>query len=192
MLAMARPNSAKPRIDAAAIDLFVRVGVDAATTKEIAAAAGVSEGAIYRHYRSKDELAISLFMGVHRRLSTLIAEAAASQRGIKAKAAAVVSAYCQVADEDWPLFSFHLLSIHRFLPFYQEDGRDPVSMVEAVVKRAMIETELPPADPRVLAAMAIGVIVQTAQNKVYGRIDGKLSAHAPLMTKAVQAVLFAR
>jgi len=189
---MARPNSAKPRIDAAAIDLFVRVGVDGATTKEIAAAAGVSEGAIYRHYRSKDELAINLFMGVHRRLSTLIAEAAASRKGIRAKAAAVVGAYCQVADEDWPLFSFHLLSIHRFLPYYQEDGRDPVSMVEAVVKRAMIETELPPADPRVLAAMAIGVIAQTAQNKVYGRIDGTLSAHAPLMTKAVQAVLFAR
>src|SRR5260221_9023020 len=189
---MTRPASAKPRIDQADIGLFVQMGVDAATTKEIAAAAGVSEGAIYRHYRSKDELAVSLFMGVHRRLSSLVEDAAATAPNIRAKAAAVVNAYCQVADENWPLFTFHLLSIHRFLPYYQEDGRDPVSVVENLLKRAMIGAEIPPADPRVLAAMAIGVIVQTAQNKAYGRIDSTMTAHAPLMTTAVQAILFAR
>ena len=48
-------------------------------------------------------------------------------------------------------------------------------------------------DPRVLAAMAIGVITQTAQNKVYGRLGSDpLSAHAGLMTAGVQALLFAR
>ena len=69
--------SAKQKIDEAAVRLFARDGFDAATTKQIALAAGVSEGAIYRHYRSKDELAISLFMGVHRRLSQMVAEAGA-------------------------------------------------------------------------------------------------------------------
>lgn len=189
---MTRANTTKPRIDEAAITLFTRVGVDGATTKEIAALAGVSEGAIYRHYRSKDELAISLFMGVHRRLSQLVAEAAADAKGVKAKAAAIVNAYCEVADENWPLFTFHLLSIHRFLPYYQEDGKDPVSVVEGILKRAMMDCEIPPADPRVVAAMAIGAIVQTAQNKAYNRIDGPMTAHAPLMTAAVQAILVAR
>jgi hypothetical protein len=98
-----------------------------------------------------------------------------------------------VADEDWLLFAFHLLQLHHFLPYYQEDGRDPVTMVEGLVKRAMMEAQLPPGDPRVIAAMAIGVITQTAQNKAYGRLgDDALSAHAPLMTAAVQAVLSAR
>jgi AcrR family transcriptional regulator len=189
---MTRANTTKPRIDDAAITLFTRVGVDGATTKEIAALAGVSEGAIYRHYKSKDELAISLFMGVHRRLSTLVAEAAAEAKGVDAKAAAIVGAYCQVADENWALFTFHLLTIHRFLPFYQEDGKDPVSVVEAILKRAMMDCEIEPADPRVIAAMAIGAIVQTAQNKAYNRIDGTMTTHAPLMTAAVQAILHAR
>ena len=104
-----------------------------------------------------------------------------------------MKAYCAVADEDWLLFSFHLLQLHHFLPYYQEDGRDPVTLVEDLIKQAMINAELPPGDPRVLAAMAIGVITQTAQNKAYGRLgDDALSAHAPLMTAAVQAVLFAR
>jgi AcrR family transcriptional regulator len=182
----------KARIDAAATQLFVHMGVDASTTKLIAKAAGISEGAIYRHYRSKDELALTLFMTVHRRLSELVEAAAAGEHGIRAKAHAIVNAYCQAADEDWPRFTFHLLSIHRFLPFYQEDGRDPVSMVEKVLKRAMIEAEIPPADPRVLASMAIGVIVQTAQNKAYGRFEAPMSTHAPLMGAAVEAILFAR
>jgi AcrR family transcriptional regulator len=184
--------SAKDRIDAAAIELFVREGVDAATTRKIAAVAGISEGAISRHYRSKDELALTLFMSAHRRLSQLVAEAAEGETTLKAKTAAIVRAYCQAADENWPLFTFHMLSLHRFLPFYQEDGKDPVSVVEALVKRAMMDAELPPADPRVLASMAIGVVVQTALNRAYGRFTEPLSAHAPLMSAAAQAVLYAR
>jgi hypothetical protein len=132
-------------------------------------------------------------MATHRRLSDLIAVNADASRGVHAKAAALVAAYCTVADEDWLLFSFHLLHLHHFLPYYQEDGQDPVTLVEGVIKRAMLATELPPGDPRVIAAMAIGVIAQTAQNKAYGRLgDDALSAHAPLMTAAVQAVLVAR
>lgn len=185
--------SAKPRIERAALEVFVRDGVDAATTRAIAAEAGVAEGSIYRHFKSKDELAISLFLGVHRRLSDLIVETAASAVGIKAKAAAIVGAYCQVADEDWLLFAFHLTQLHRFIPYYQEDGRDPVTVAEGIIKHAMMTAELPPADPRVVGAMAMGVITQTAQNKAYGRLgEDSLSAHAPIMTAAVQAVLFAR
>jgi AcrR family transcriptional regulator len=185
--------SAKPRIERAALEVFVSDGVDAATTKAIAAKAGVSEGAIYRHWKSKDELALGLFMATHRRLSDLIAQNAEASKGVHAKAAALVATYCTVADEDWLLFSFHLLHLHHFLPYYQEDGRDPVTLVETVIKQAMLTMELPPGDPRVIAAMAIGVIAQTAQNKAYGRLgDDALSAHAPLMTAAVQAVLVAR
>ncbi|MFO1012527.1 MAG: TetR/AcrR family transcriptional regulator [Caulobacteraceae bacterium] len=184
--------NAKPRIDAAAIELFTRVGVDAATTKELAALAGISEGAIYRHYKSKDELAISLFMGAHQRLSSLVEEAARSSENVRQQADAIVRAYCQAADEDWALFSFHTLTMHRFLPYYQEDGLDPVSMVEKVLKQAMITAQIPAADPAVLASMCIGVITQTAQNRIYRRFETPLSAHADLMSKGVQALLFAR
>jgi AcrR family transcriptional regulator len=185
--------SAKPRIERAALEIFVANGVDGSTTKLIAAKAGVSEGAIYRHWKSKDEMAVSLFMATHRRLSELISVNADMVTGVRAKAAAIVRAYCTVADEDWLLFSFHLLHLHHFLPYYQEDGRDPVTLVEDVIKHAMLGTELPPGDPRVIAAMAIGVITQTAQNKAYGRLgEDALSTHAPLMTAAVQAVLVAR
>lgn len=185
--------SAKPRIERAALEVFAVHGVDGATTKLIAARAQVSEGAIYRHWKSKDELAVGLFLAAHRRLSELIETEAGAVRGVAAKAEALVRAYCTAADEDWTLFSFHLLQLHHFLPYYQEDGLDPVTLVESIVKHAMLNMELPPADPRIVAAMAIGVITQTAQNRAYGRLgDDLLSVHAPLMTAAVLAVLKAR
>ena len=83
--------SAKPRIERAALEAFVIEGVDATTTKTIAAKAGVSEGAIYRHWKSKDELALGLFMNCHRRLSTLIEDEAEAVDGIKAKSADNIS-----------------------------------------------------------------------------------------------------
>jgi AcrR family transcriptional regulator len=183
----------KPRIERAALDVFVRDGFDAATTKLIAAEAQVSEGALYRHYRSKDDLAVSLFLGVHRRLGDLVASAAASAGDIREKAAAVVAAYAQVADEDWLLFAFHLLHIHRFLRHYQQDGRDPVSIVERLIAAAMLADELPLGDSRLIADMAIGAIFQVAASRAYGRLgDEGLTPHVPLMTAAVQAVLYAR
>ena len=184
--------SAKPRIDRAALEVFTSRGVDAATTREIAAAAGVSEGALYRHYKGKEELATALFLTLHRRLSTLILEAAAAEGDLPAKARAVVRAYCQVADEDWLLFSFHLLSLHRFLPAYQEDGNDPVSVTARIIKLAMAHDEIPDGDPELLAAMALGVVTQTAQNMAYGRLKGPLSARADILANAVVAVLTTR
>ena len=50
-----RPNKRKDLLDAT-IRVVARDGVARATTRAIAREAGVTEGAIYRHYRSKGEL----------------------------------------------------------------------------------------------------------------------------------------
>src|SRR4051812_33044302 len=134
--------SAKPRIERAALEAFVMDGVDATTTRTIAARAAVSEGAIYRHWKSKDELAVGLFMGCHRRLSTLIQDNSDAVQGISAKAQALFPAYCAAADKACLLFSFHLLQLHHFLPNNQEEGRARVPLVEDIIKRAMLEMQL--------------------------------------------------
>lgn len=45
----------------AAMRVFVRCGVDAATMQEIASEAGLSAGAIYRYFQGKEELTRSVF-----------------------------------------------------------------------------------------------------------------------------------
>jgi AcrR family transcriptional regulator len=67
---LAAPQQSQPRrrpaqrpaeiLDAAA-QVFARRGYDRATTKEIAAAAGVSEGTLYRYFENKKGILLALF-----------------------------------------------------------------------------------------------------------------------------------
>jgi AcrR family transcriptional regulator len=182
----------KHRIARAALDLFVQDGFDAATTRQIAARCGLSEGAIYRHYASKDDIARELFLSIHTQLTRLVPLAAADTTTIDQAVGAVINAYCKVADEDWTLYSFHLLQLHRFLGYWQDEDGDPVSAVATIIKTAIDTGQLPPGNPELLAGMALGIITQTAQNKAYGRISGSLTQLAPSFTIAILAVLRAR
>lgn len=182
----------KHRIARAALELFVQDGFDAATTRQIAARCGLSEGAIYRHYASKDDIARELFLSIHTRLTRLVPEAAASGGTIDKVVEAVISAYCQVADEDWTLYAFHLLQLHRFLGYWNDEDGDPVSAIAAIVSGAMASGELPPGNAELLAGMALGVVTQVAQNKAYGRIHKSLSSYTADFSKAALAVLRAR
>ncbi|MEL7490755.1 MAG: TetR/AcrR family transcriptional regulator [Pseudomonadota bacterium] len=184
----AAPGTTKARIERAALGLFVEKGVAGATTREIAGAAGVSEGALYRYFKSKEAIAQHLFAAIHEKLAGLVRNAGTSAEGVEAQAEAVIDAYCGAADEDWTLFTFHLLSIDHFLP--TPPGRDdPVSATEDIIAAAIDRGELPACDARILAAMALGVVLQPALHKAYGRLDAPLSAYADQFKSAIRAVL---
>ena len=53
----------------------------------------------------------------------------------------------------------------------------------------MKEGHIPKGDPALKAAMALGVVMQAGQNKIYNRLPGPLSQHAEAMANAVVAVL---
>lgn len=189
---------AKARIERATLTLFCARGVDAVTTREMAAASGVSEGALYRHYPSKESLAETMFFAIHARLAREVADAASGAKGIEAKARAIVAAYVRIADEDWTLFSYHLLTTHRFLPYADKTGREgapssiapnPVAIVEDVIAAAMAAKEIPPGDAALKAASALGVVLQAALHKIYGRVRGDLKTHEDALARAVIAVL---
>ena len=58
---MARPAVKKQIIEETAIRLFATQGLARTTTKDIAREASVAEGALYRHWPSKDAMAWALF-----------------------------------------------------------------------------------------------------------------------------------
>lgn len=184
-----RARNAKPKIERAALKLFVNDGVDAATTREIAETAGVSEGALYRHYKGKDELALSLFMSLHHRLSEMVIAAAIADGTMEDKVRGIVTAYCHLADDDWLLFSFHLVSINRFIPYDTKREDDPVTLTSRLIEALMASGEIPEGNAELLSAMALGVISQAGQNKIYGRLPGPFSQHIEAFTTAICAIL---
>src|SRR5580658_3867769 len=108
---VARP-SAKPtrdRIVAAATDLFSERSFDGATTREIAARAGVTQPLLNYHFRSKEELwqaaVDSLFVLLNRTLD----ERTAGLRGVDE----VTSAKLLV--REFVTFSAHYPQLHRII-----------------------------------------------------------------------------
>lgn len=187
-----RTRNARPKIEKAAVELFITEGIDAATTRQIAERAGVSEGALYRHYKGKEELAEALFMGIHDRMSHMLIEAALEGSDLESRVTAIVGAYCTLADEDWNLVCYHLLHMNRFLRQDIKREDDPVSLTEAMITDLMDNGHIPQGDAALLAAMSLGVITQTGQNKAFNRLEGPLSTHKHALATAIMAILKTR
>lgn len=185
----AKDGSTKAKIERAALHLFAEHGVDGVSTKQIAAAAGISEGAIYRHFSGKEELARLMMLAIHNRLTAMILAADESHDTLEEKIQFIVRHYCRIADDDWDLFQYHILHLHHFPRLADSPDASPIGASAALLQVAMDKGEIEPVDPFILSAMALGVVLQAAQAKVFGYITGPLSARTDLFTRRVLAVL---
>ena len=186
---MGKAEETKSRLERAALTLFVARGVAETTTKEIAMAASVAEGTIYRYFPSKEQLALDLFLRHHQGLAEALAEAQRPAKGLRAKVEAIVRCYCEWADRDWTLFAYHLLNQHSFLIQVPDGMANPVTVVRDVISQAMKAGEIPRRNVDLVAASAIGVVMQAATYKVYGRFTGDLSNHVRFFADAAWSVL---
>ena len=176
-------GTAKARIERAALVLFSQNGVDAVSTREIAGAAQVAEGSIYRHFKSKEVLAEALFEAIHSRLFDLVETALEDADNFEDAVTRVVGVYCEAADEDPALFEYHLIHMFRF-------GRpDPVSLIAQAIARAMESGDCPQGDPELKAATALGVVLQPAAHRMAGRIQGQMTARTSELARAALAAL---
>lgn len=188
----AKDGTTKAKIERAALHLFAEHGVDGVSTKQIAAAAGISEGAIYRHFSGKEELARSMMLAIHNRLTEMILAADEAHEALDDKIKFIVTHYCRIADEDWDLFQYHILHLHHFPRLSDTPLDSPMGAAAALLEKAMARDEIEPVDASILAAMSLGVVLQAAQAKVFGYITGPLSARTDLFTRRVLAVVQAK
>ncbi|HYD31343.1 MAG TPA: TetR/AcrR family transcriptional regulator [Azospirillaceae bacterium] len=168
----------------AAVALFAYKGVKATTIRDIARAAGVSEGALYRHWPSKEVLAAELFATEYTTLSQALRDAAGSGpaperlRRIIAHAFRLVEAAPESA-------RFLLLSQHDGLPLVPAGQETPVDVICAVVTDGIAEGSIVHADCEALAHVVIGAIMLTVQSHVYGRQTAPLTTLTDTIADAV-------
>lgn len=77
-------DATRERILAAALDLFSELSFDGATTREIAARAGVTQGLLNYHFSSKDELWRAAVDGLYAELGQALDSRAEGLRGVDA------------------------------------------------------------------------------------------------------------
>jgi len=176
----------KDNIKSAALTLFVANGVDGTGMREIAKAAGITEGAIYRHFAGKDELVWALFADSYVAYAEKLDTLHRAQTTMAAKIEAMVRGFCAFFDEDETLFRFLLLVQHGQLAKVTETMRTPVQVVEEVIKAGIKAGEVGYRDSAAATAAVFGIVLQTATFKIYGRLRGTMSARATALAQACQ------
>jgi AcrR family transcriptional regulator len=89
----AAPGDARGRLVAAAVEAFASKGFHGTTTRDIAAAAGMSPAALYVHHRSKEELLHRISRTGHDRVLALVREAVAGAADPEQQLLAVLHAF---------------------------------------------------------------------------------------------------
>ena len=181
---MPRALATKAKIETSALRLFAEKGVDQTTTRDIAAGAGISEGAIYRHFDSKDALVHELFLANYLRLAGELDDLQARETGLRQKLAAMVQAFCVLFEEDPDMFRFLLLVQHGELQKMPPEAKTPVRVLRNVIEDAIQRGEIPGQDPNVANALVFGIVLQPALFKVYGQIDEPMTALSARLSEA--------
>ena len=178
-----------PEVMRAALRLFVRKGIDGTTIKDIAKEAGVAEGALYRHFKSKDELAWNLF-SIH--LSQFTKELAAKIYPLPDAPSRIrkfVEESFAAYEEDPELYSYLILREHSELQKYAKNFEHPGHVVIKIVEDGQKSGEIRAGDPFVLGSMFVGGVIRVCVVKMYGNINGDLKKHAAEVADMVWAML---
>jgi AcrR family transcriptional regulator len=167
-----------PRVLRAAVELFVERGIDGTTIRDIAERAGVSEGALYRHFKSKDALAWNIFSTHLNEFSIELFGKVSQKSSIKDKIHAYILACFSAFEEDRDLFSYLIISEHRelrkFPASHMHAGHVALKMIEEGQSQGIIK----PMDKYLAASILVGSVIRTCVVRMYGNIDQDLRSLA--------------
>jgi AcrR family transcriptional regulator len=184
-----RSTGVRLKVETAAIALFAEKGVAGVSIGEIAAAAGVSQGALYRHYAGKDELARSLFGAAYFRTGAELDAIRDREPDFARRVTAMVAHFCALYDRDPALFRFMLIAQHGLLPEVGAGRRTPVDAIADSVADGVRDGAVSPVDPFAAAAAIIGIVLQTAVFHIYGLLRGPLTPRARGLAGAALAAV---
>ena len=179
-----RFTDTKERIERAAIALFVKKGVAETTVRDVAQAVDISEGALYRHFVGKDELVWELFERHYVAFAGRLQALADSQPTAREKLAAMIRGFIHAHDDDPTLFNFLLFVQHGQLSKLANHTPTPVTVMHAVIARAIETGEIPAQDATLATALAMGIVLQPMTFAAYGRLP---QAQAPMSERLIAA-----
>jgi AcrR family transcriptional regulator len=179
-----RFTDTRQRIEEAATKLFVERGITETSVRAITREVGISEGALYRHFESKEDLVWQTFEANYTAFARDLEALAAREQDARQKIAAMIRGFCRAHDDNPTLFNFLVFVQHGQLSKLAEDAPTPVTVLRAVLVRAIEHAEIPPQDPDLATALVLGAVLQPATFAAYGRIALKL---APVSDRLVAA-----
>jgi AcrR family transcriptional regulator len=184
-----RFTDTRDRIEKAAIRLFVEKGVAETSVRDIARAVDISEGALYRHFVSKDALVWAVFERNYVEFAGRLDALAKAETTTHGKLAAMIRGFCQAHDENPTLFRFLLFVQHGQLRRLAPGTATPVDAVRTVVEHGIASKEIPDQLPDVATALVFGIVLQTVTFAAYGRLPSRMGSMSDRLVTAAWAAL---
>ena len=184
-----RFTDTRDRIEKAAIRLFVEKGVTETSVRDIARAVGVSEGALYRHFVSKDALVWAIFERHYVAFAGRLDALAEAETTARQKLAAMIRGFCLAHDEDPMLFRFLLFVQHGQLSRLAPGRPTPVDVVRAVIERGIASKEIPDQPADVATALVFGIVLQPVTFAAYGRLPSTMHSMSDRLVTAAWAAV---
>lgn len=185
----AKSDTVLPRVMRAAVGLFVAKGIDGTTIKDIAQKSRVSEGALYRHFKSKEALAYHLFSTHVNDFTLELTARVAEAPGARAKVRAYVAACFEAFENERDLFTFLILSEHRELDRFPETHRHPGHLALELVAEAQKRKEMRPMDVTIGASLLVGGIIRVCLGRIRGGLARDLRKETDTVAEALWRAL---
>jgi AcrR family transcriptional regulator len=169
-----RSEETRDRLLQAALNSFAEQGYDATGVAEICQRAGVSKGAFYYHFASKQALFVALLeqwlAALDREMARLAPPAATAVENLQAMVGLLQQVFRDASGR-----------LPMFLEFWRQAARDETiwqatmapfkryhTLLAGAIRQGIAEGSLRPCDPeqaaRVLISMAVGMVLQSAIN----------------------------
>lgn len=171
-------DSKKKDIMQAALRLFATKGVDGISVKDIGDAAGVTDAAIYKHFKNKNAVALEVFGQYCGSYTQMIDECARQPGPFHDRFHRLIDQVLEEHDGDH--YGLLVLSQHHELYTYASHGdvRQPLDALAEFIGQGIARGELPGQDANLSAVLIIGAFTRMAVSSLQGELPERLQPFA--------------
>jgi len=184
-----KENTKLPEVMRAALRLFMKKGIDGTTIKDIAREAKVAEGTLYRHFKSKDDLAWHLFRAHLQQFTQELESKVFAEATAEGRVRSFVEASFAAYESDPELYTYLILREHSELDKYAKEDTHPGNIVTRIIEEGQKSGEIKAGDPYVLGSLFVGGVIRVAVVKMYGSIREDLSKYTGYVAESIWMML---
>jgi len=187
---MARPIIKRDHIETAVVRVVAEKGLRGCTIQDIAQAAQVSPGLLYRYWPDRDALAADVYRKQYTSLIARLGRESAADGDVRVQLRSIIRGFLRFAEENPIVTRFLLLSQHEFARTVPEEV-GVRAFITALLKDAQAAGVLKPISLPLALQLFLGIVLQPVIGHLYGDLAGPLSSHADAIIAAVEQTLFA-
>jgi AcrR family transcriptional regulator len=154
-----RINS-KNQISKAALGLFIKKGIRATTTREIAKKAGIAEGTIYRHFKGKNDIASELFLNYMTMFRDKLSEAEEAFDDPRESIKKMINVFFEFAKNEPKVYNYIMGGHYSELPKMATNFSKPKDAFVNAIKKGSARGDFKNMDANLGAALVIGMIIR--------------------------------